>query len=97
MLSAFDQVNSNDHLLGGLEVNKDFSFASDQQVKSGCRMVLIENIDIQLPAPTSLHGTNLMPEDRILLTNQTNPAENGCYVINSGAWVRASNLQALER
>lgn len=40
-----------------------------------------------------IDGTTLVTGDRILLKNQTNPVENGVYVIsNSGAPTRASDL-----
>ncbi len=51
-----------------------------------------QNIDLTRAVP-SLDGTTLIPGDRILLTRQTNAAENGAYVITSqGYATRASDM-----
>ena len=39
----------------------------------------------------TIDGITLQTADRVLVKNQTNAAENGIYVANSGAWNRASD------
>lgn len=49
--------------------------------------------NITLSGEQTLDGI-LTSEDRVLVKNQTNPAENGLYVSASGAWSRATDMDA---
>jgi hypothetical protein len=42
--------------------------------------------------PTSIDGVTILNGDRILVKNQTAPAENGIYYLNAGNYVRALDM-----
>jgi hypothetical protein len=48
--------------------------------------------NILLSGLQTIDGIALADGDRVLVKNQTNPAENGIYLVRSGAWVRTSDL-----
>lgn len=59
-------------------------------LKTACRLVAISNVDTTTGGVVSIDGVNTATGYRILLTNQTGPANNGIWVANSaGAWTRA--------
>jgi len=47
-----------------------------------------------LSALTATDGVTLAANDRVLLAGQTAPAENGIWVAQSGAWARATDMDA---
>ena len=57
--------------------------------KAACRLATTTNIT--LSGPYSLDGISTNNGDRVLVKNQTNPAENGIYVVDSFAWTRATD------
>lgn len=61
--------------------------------KSPARVASTVNIDIS-SAPASIDGVTMAQDDRVLLTGQTLPAENGIYVYNgsAAAMTRSSDL-----
>lgn len=46
---------------------------------------------IVLSGTQTVDGVALVTGDRVLLTGQTNPAENGIYVVAAGAWTRSAD------
>lgn len=52
---------------------------------------LAEIVNLALTGEQTIDGT-LTSTSRVLLTNQTAPAENGVYVTAAGAWARATDL-----
>lgn len=55
-------------------------------------VVALAASNISLPtAPATLDGVTLTLNDRVLLTGQTNPAENGIYVVINGDLARAAD------
>lgn len=47
--------------------------------------------NITLSGLLLIDSTQTVAEDRVLVKNQTDPKENGIYVVKSGAWVRATD------
>lgn len=45
--------------------------------------------NITLTAPQTVDGVVLIAGDRVLVKNQTLPAQNGLYVVNAGVWTRS--------
>lgn len=48
--------------------------------------------NITLSGPQTIDGISVLNGDRVLVKNQTNPVENGIYVVASGAWTRATDF-----
>lgn len=66
------------------------SIATGLKIKSACRVATTANIT--LSATPTVDGVTVSNLDRVLVKNQTNLAENGIYVVNSGgAWSRAAD------
>lgn len=70
--------------------------------KSPARVATLTATNITLAggAPSTLDGVALVVNDRILVKDQTLPAENGLYVVSvvgggaNGTWVRAIDMDA---
>lgn len=45
-------------------------------------------------SPKTIDGRSCIVGDTVLLINQTNPVENGLWVVAAGAWARSTNLPA---
>jgi hypothetical protein len=50
------------------------------------------NIDLATGGLLTVDGVTVIADDRVLVTGQTDPIENGIYVAASGAWSRASDM-----
>lgn len=50
--------------------------------------------NITLSGLQTIDGVALQAGNRVLVKNQTNAAENGIYVVSSGAWTRASDADS---
>ena len=51
----------------------------------------LATVQTTLSGTQTIDGVSLVDGDRVLLTGQTNPAENGIYVVHAGAWLRAAD------
>jgi hypothetical protein len=60
-----------------------------RNVKAPCDLALTSHFNIGLGGLAPQQGVTLSANSRVLLTAQTNPAENGPYVARSGTWIRA--------
>jgi hypothetical protein len=49
------------------------------------------NIDLATGGLLTVDGVTLVAGDRVLVKSQTAPAENGIYIVASGAWTRAED------
>lgn len=54
-------------------------------------VVVATTANITLSGTQTIDGVALNVSDRVLVKNQTNAAENGCYVVASGAWPRSTD------
>jgi hypothetical protein len=52
------------------------------------------NIDLSTGGLLTIDGVALLASDRVLVKNQTAPAQNGIYVAASGAWTRAADYDS---
>lgn len=60
--------------------------------KEACRVATTANIT--LSAPQTIDGISAIAGDRVLVKDQTLPAENGIYVVAAGAWTRSEDMDA---
>jgi hypothetical protein len=60
---------------------------------SPCRVATTANIT--LSGAQTIDGIACVADDRVLVKNQTLPAENGVYVVASGAWSRAADSNSV--
>lgn len=59
--------------------------------KDACRVASTANIDLATGGLLNIDGVVVSAGDRVLVKNQTAPAENGIYVAAVGAWVRSTD------
>lgn len=50
------------------------------------------NVDIATGGLLTIDGATLLDGDRVLLSGQTDPVENGIYIAAAGAWSRAADM-----
>lgn len=48
--------------------------------------------NITLSAPQTVDGVAVIAGDRVLVKNQSTPAQNGIYLVAAGAWVRTNDM-----
>lgn len=65
------------------------SVATGLTVKAS--VVAATTANITLSGPQTIDGVSVIAGDRVLVKNQTTGADNGIYVVASGAWSRASD------
>jgi hypothetical protein len=63
--------------------------AEGLDVKLSVRAVATDNV--ALSGTQTIDGVSLVVGDRVLLTGQSNPVENGIYVVAAGGWTRAAD------
>lgn len=62
--------------------------------KDGVRVATTANIDLATGGLLNIDGVVVSAGDRVLVKNQTLPAENGIYDAAAGAWVRSSDADS---
>lgn len=65
------------------------AIAEGLDVKASVRVATTANIT--LSGTQTIDGVAVISGDRVLVKNQTVPAENGIYVVAAGAWARATD------
>lgn len=68
------------------------SVASGIDHKASVRAATTANITRS--APQTIDGIAVIAGDRVLVKNQTTPAENGIYIVAAGAWTRSTDMDA---
>lgn len=66
--------------------------ANGLDIKHSCRAATTGNIT--LSAPQTIDGVSIIAGDRVLVKDQTAPAENGIYACAAGAWTRVPDMNA---
>jgi hypothetical protein len=72
----------------------------DIDYKQATRVITVSNITLSGGAPSQVDGVNLSLNDRVLVTGQTNRAQNGIYDVDTlgsgsnGTWVRSGDTNA---
>ena len=62
--------------------------------KDAVRVASTANIDLATGGLLNIDGVVVIAGDRVLVKNQTAPAENGIYVAAAGAWARSTDADA---
>jgi hypothetical protein len=70
--------------------NKDYvdNAVTGLSWKDSVRAASTANIDLATGGPLTIDTISLIAGDRVLVKNQTLPAQNGVYQVNAGAWTR---------
>jgi hypothetical protein len=68
------------------------SVAQGLSAKAPCLVATTANIT--LSGTQTIDGVAVVALDRVLVKNQTAPAENGIYVVAAGAWARSADANA---
>lgn len=68
------------------------SVAQGLDVKGSCRAIATSNV--ALTGAQTVDGVSLVAGDRVLLSGQSNPVQNGIFVVATGAWSRAADMAA---
>jgi hypothetical protein len=69
----------------------------DIDYKQATRVITVANVTLSGGAPSQVDGVNLSLNDRVLVTGQTNRAQNGIYEVSTvgsganGTWVRSGD------
>jgi hypothetical protein len=69
----------------------------DLDYKQATRVITISDITLAGSAPSQVDGVNLAEDDRVLVSGQSDPTQNGLYIVSSvgtgsdGTWVRTSD------
>ena len=71
-------------------VNKDYvdNASAGLSWKDSVRAGSTGNIDLATGGPLTIDGVAVIAGDRVLVKDQTLPAQNGLYQVNAGAWTR---------
>ncbi len=87
-------VNNVTPTLGTHLVNKTYvDGLIANQAKTSVRAASV-GANLTLSGTQTVDGVSLIAGDRILVKNQTAPAQNGIYVVAAGAWTRATDMDA---
>jgi hypothetical protein len=62
--------------------------------KDAVRVATTGNVDLTTGGLLTVDGVTVADGDRVLVLNQTAPAQNGIYIAHSGAWTRATDMDA---
>ena len=72
----------------------------DIDYKQATRVVTVSDITLAGGAPNQVDGVNLSTNDRVLVTGQSTPSQNGVYYVSiagsgsNGTWVRSQDTNA---
>ena len=60
--------------------------------KESCRVATSANIDLSTGGLLTIDGVTVALDDRVLVKDQSDPAENGIYLAKSGSWIRSEDM-----
>jgi hypothetical protein len=98
-ISPSADVAWNSHKITGLldpsnaqdAATKNYVDATAQGLDAKQSVKAASTANLTLSAPQTVDGVSLIAGDRILVKDQTTQANNGIYVVASGAWTRATD------
>lgn len=70
--------------------DRRYGLIGNTAIKVPCRACSTSNIT--LSGEQTIDGVAVVTDDRVLVTAQTSSVDNGIYVADTGAWVRATDL-----
>ena len=88
LTSVADPVNAQDAATKAYVDNVAQGIDHKQSVKAAT------TANITLSAAQTIDGVSVVAGDRVLVKNQTTTSANGIYVVASGAWTRATDMDA---
>jgi len=93
-MGGFKLTNVGTPTVGTDAANKDYvdNAVAGLSWKDSVRVATTANT--ALSGLLTIDGITLVANDRVLVKNQTAPAENGIYVAASGAWTRATDFDS---
>lgn len=66
-------------------------------VKDSVRVATTANIDLTTGGTLTVDGVSLTAGDRVLVKAQTTASQNGIYIVNAGAWTRATDANTADK
>lgn len=76
-------------------VNKDYVDVFVNGLRWTTPVVAATTAPITLSGTQTIDGVSLAVNDRVLVKNQTDQTENGIYTVQTGAWTRAADYNAV--
>lgn len=73
----------------------DLTYMPDAAYKKSVKAATTTNIT--LSAPQTIDTVSVVAGDRVLVKNQSAPAENGIYVVQAAAWTRATDADTISK
>lgn len=70
--------------------DRRYGLIGNTAIKTPCRACSTSNIT--LSGEQTIDGVAVVTDDRVLVTAQTSSVDNGIYVADTGAWVRAADM-----
>ena len=70
----------------------DVEIATRPQLAADCLISTTNNMDLATGGELSINGQSVVTGDRVLVIAQTDKTENGIYIVDSGTWTRALDL-----
>lgn len=79
---------------GADAVTKDYVDSISQGLDPKASVKAATTVDITLSGAQTIDGVSVVATDRVLVKNQTLSQNNGIYIVQSGAWTRATDADA---
>lgn len=95
-----DPINNTDIANKQYVDNSIVSLIVAQDKKNAVRVLINSNVTFTGSAPDNADGVTLVVGDRVALTGQTTPAQNGIYTVQTlgtgvdGTWIRATDADS---
>lgn len=104
MAAPTASVNFNNQKITGLgtptldtdAANKGYVDNAIQGLKPKDSVKVATTANITLSATQTIDDISVIVGDRVLVKNQTTPSQNGIYIVASGAWTRAPDMNSWE-
>ena len=74
--------------------NKQYVDAAAQGLDAKASVRIASTANLTLSGSQTIDGVTVVANDRVLVKDQTTPAQNGIYLVQSGAWTRATDADS---